>query len=152
MMKNNRGISSIIATLILLLLTIVLVGIVWAVVSGIVKTSSEGATSGTKCFSSGIDIKSASCTQAGVCNVTVQRISGTDTIGGLRVVFMNAVGATNLTDINGTLVTLDSARLTNAPMGIANVTEVDAAIYFTDAAGTKSPCSPPVQYKTVALI
>lgn len=42
---NKRGISSIIATLILVLLTIVLVGIVWAVISNIVKSGSQQVSS-----------------------------------------------------------------------------------------------------------
>jgi flagellin-like protein len=151
-MKNKKGISSIIATLILLLLTIVLVGIVWAVVSGIVKTSTEGATSGAQCFNSGVEIKSASCTAAGTCNVTVQRTIGTDVLGGIRLVFINALGESNITDINGTIQTLSSARLTDASMGVANITEIDAAMYFTDSAGTKKVCSGAVEFDAIQMI
>ncbi len=150
--KNRKGISSIIATLILLLLTIVLVGIVWAVVSGIVKTSTEGATSGAQCFNSGIDITSASCTGAGVCNLTVQRTLGTDVIGGLRAVFLDKNGAGNVTDIDGNIQTLGTARLVNQPIGVVNVSEVDVAIYFTDTAGNKNVCSSPTKYTNVQII
>ncbi|MDD5699926.1 MAG: hypothetical protein PHH00_01900 [Candidatus Nanoarchaeia archaeon] len=151
-MKNRKGISSIIATLILLLLTIVLVGIVWAVVSGIVKTSTEGATSGTQCFNSAVDITSASCTKAGVCNLTVQRTLGTDVLGGLRAVFLDKDGVGNVTDIEGDLQTLGTARLVSKNMGIKNVSEVDVAIYFTDTAGNKNVCSSPTKYTNVQLI
>lgn len=151
MMKNTRGISSIIATLILLLLTIVLVGIVWAVVSEIVKTSSEGATSGAQCFNSAIDVTSATCkANTGNCNVTVQRTLGTDVIGGVRLVFTNAASNSYYTDINGSLQTLVPLR-TTVTTGIANVTEIDAAVYYTNAAGTPNVCSP-VSFTTIQLV
>ena len=151
MIENKRGISSIIATLILLLLTIVLVGIVWAVVSGIVKTSTEGATSGAQCFNSAIDITSATCTSAtGTCNVTIQRTLGTETIAGVRLIFVNAAGSSNFTDVNGTLQTLVPLRATTNT-GVANVTKINAAVYFTDAVGNKNVCSAS-EFKTIQLV
>lgn len=151
LMKNRKGISSIIATLILLLLTIVLVGIVWAVVSGIVKTSTEGATSGAQCFNSGIDITSASCTEAGVCNVTVQRTLGTDVLGGVRLVFSNIIGSSNFTDVSGNLQNLVPLR-TTFNTAVANVTKVVAAFYFVDEANIKSSPCPPVEFTAVQLV
>lgn len=150
---NKRGISSIIATLILLLLTIVLVGIVWAVVSGIVKTSTEGVSSGAQCLNSAIDVTTASCTGAGVCNVTIQRTLGSDVIGGVRVIFFNeAKDSTNFTDIEGNVLILETARLINTPMSVVNVNEINAYIYFTQTSGTKNVCSVPAEYKNVQLI
>jgi len=151
--KNRKGISSIIATLILLLLTIVLVGIVWAVVSGIVKTSTEGVSSGAQCLNSAIDITAASCTGAGVCNVTVQRTLGSDVIGGVRVIFFNeAKDSTNFTDIGGDIQVSGMGRLTNTPINVVNVNEINAYIYFTQTSGTKTVCSVPAEYKNVQLI
>lgn len=150
---NKKGISSIIATLILLLLTIVLVGIVWAVVSGIVRTSTEGATSGAQCFNSAADVTAATCTEAGVCNISVQRTLGTDVLGGVRVVVLNDLGDSNVTDIEGDFQTLGTVRVpVNSPMGVINISEVDVAIYFVDSAGKKSICSSPSKYTSVNLI
>jgi len=151
-MKNNKGISSIIATLILLLLTIVLVGIVWAVVSGIVNTTSQGATAGAQCVHSAIDITSATCKASiGDCNVTVQRTLGTDTIGGVRLVFSNVAGSSNFTDVNGTLQALVPLR-TTVNTGVANVSKIVAAIYYLDVAGNPgSPC-PPTTFTTIQLV
>jgi flagellin-like protein len=152
-MKNTRGISSIIATLILILLTIVLIGIVWVVVSGIVSTSTKNATSGAQCFNSAVQVTSATCNSTGACNVTVQRTTGTDTLGGVRLVFLNAAKQSNVADVNATgIVTLQSVTATNVLTGISNVNEVDAAIYFTDAAGNKNACSGVVPFTTVQQI
>lgn len=152
MMKNNRGISSIIATLILLLLTIVLVGIVWAVVSGIVKTSSEGATSGAQCFNSALEVTAATCTisSVGNCNVTIQRSLGTDTIGGVRLIFTNTSGSSFFMDVNGTLQTLVPIRPT-ITTGVASVSDIKAAVYYSDAAGNKNVCSP-VDFTAIQLV
>jgi flagellin-like protein len=150
-MKNKQGISAIIATLILLLLTIVLVGIVWAVVSGIVRTSTEGVSSGAQCFNSALDITSAVCTADGICNASIQRTSGTDTIDGIRVIFMNEAGDSNFTDVEGNVQTLGVVKVPNTITEVANVNEVDAAIYFMNSAGVKSPC-PVVKYTEVQIV
>ncbi len=152
-MKNKRGISSIIATLILILLTIVLIGIVWVVVSGIVTNSTKQVNSGAQCLNSGVQITSASCTQSGSnCNVTVQRNLGTDTIGGVRLIFMNAVSNSSINDTIGNIPTQGSAQAQNWNMGVSNITEVDAAIYFTDASGAKSVCSGATKFTTISLV
>jgi len=151
-MKNTRGISDIIATLILILLTIVLIGIVWVVVSGVVSNSTKQTTTGAQCLNSAVQVTAATCTYGGGnCNVTVQRTLGTDPIGGIRLVFLNAASASNITDINGTITTLASTSAPNVAIGVANVTEVDAAIYFADAAGNKNPCSA-AKFTTVQLV
>jgi flagellin-like protein len=152
-MKNTRGISDIIATLILILLTVVLVGIVWVVVSGVVTNSTKQVNSGAQCLNSGIQITSATCNQAGTdCNVTVQRTLGTDSIGGIRLVFINAAGNSAINDTSGNLVPLQSVTAPDWSTGISNVTEVDAAIYFTDAAGNKQVCNVGTKFTTVQLI
>jgi flagellin-like protein len=152
-MKNKKGISSIIATLILILLTIVLIGIVWVVVSGIVTNSTKQVNSGAQCFNSGIQITSASCTKAGNnCNVTVQRTIGTDAIGGVRIVFINAAGTSAINDTTGDISALGSAQAQNWNPAVSNVTEIDAAVYFTDASQVKNVCSGVVKFTTVQLI
>ncbi len=152
-MKNTRGISSIIATLILILLTVVLIGIVWVVVSGIVTNSTKQVNSGSQCFNSGVQITSASCTVAGTnCNVTVQRTLGSDKLGGVRLVFMNSAGNSAINDTMGDITTLGSTMAQNWNPGVSNVIEIDAAIYFNDSSGAKSICSEVSKFTTVQLI
>lgn len=152
-MKNERGISSIIATLILILLTIVLIGIVWVVVSGIVTNSTKQVNSGAQCLNSGVQITSASCTRTGNnCNVTVQRNLGTDVIAGVRLIFINAATNSAINDTIGDIPTQGSVVAQNWNPGVSNITEVDGAIYFTDAAGAKSVCSGAIKFTTVQLI
>ncbi|HTZ41761.1 MAG TPA: archaellin/type IV pilin N-terminal domain-containing protein [Candidatus Omnitrophota bacterium] len=141
--KNQKGISTIIATLILVLLTIVLVGIVWAVVSGIVKTSTQSTQTQAQCLNSAIEITVASCQKAGNgnCNVTLERTLGTDTIGGMRLIFINSTGASNFTDISGDLAALVPKTVSFTSM-VGSASEVDAAIYFTDSSGNKNLCTP----------
>ncbi|MFZ1971099.1 MAG: archaellin/type IV pilin N-terminal domain-containing protein [Candidatus Nanoarchaeia archaeon] len=148
MKKNKRGISSIIATLILILLTIVLVGIVWIVVNNIVNTSTKQVNSGAQCLNSAVEVTSASC-NATYCNVTIQRTLGTDNISGVRLIFTNASQDSNISDVSGNILTLASTSQPNIFEGISSVNEVDAAVYFTDAAGNKNPCSGAAKYNTV---
>ncbi|MCL5730321.1 MAG: hypothetical protein M1165_02025 [Candidatus Pacearchaeota archaeon] len=155
MKKNRRGISSIIATLILVLLTVVLIGVVWVVVNGIVSNSTKQASSGAQCFNSGVEVTYAACNYAGTsCNTTVQRTTGTDVLGGVAVVFKNAGGNSNLTYIDGNINTLASVSIP-APgfntVSVTNVTEVDAAIYFKDASGNKQVCQGYTPFTSVQL-
>lgn len=153
MMKNKKGISSIIATLILILLTIVLIGIVWVVVSGIVTNSTKQVNSGAQCLNSGVQITSASCTGTGNdCNVTIQRTLGTDVIGGVRLIFINAAANSSVNDTSGNILTQASTIAQDWSPGVTNVTEVDAAIYFADASGAKSVCSGVTKFTTISLI
>ncbi len=153
MEKNKRGISTIIATLILVLLTIVLIGVVWIVVNNIVTNSTKQISSGAQCLNSAVQVTSAVCSMDGTdCNVTVQRTLGTDAIGGVRLVFINATSGSNVWDINGSVTTLQSITGSDINAGVANTTEIDAAVYYTDSAGNKSPCSGAEKYTTVQLV
>ena len=152
MINNKKGISSIIATLILVLLTIVLIGVVWVVVSGIVNNSTKQTTSGAECLNSEVQVSSATCSvSTGMCNVVAQRTQGTDTIGGVRLVLKNPSGATVISDVNGSIQTLASVSASVNASSVMNVSEVDAAIYFTDAAGNKNVCSGAQQFTTVQI-
>ena len=140
--RSKRGISSIIATLILILLTIVLIGIVWVVINNLVSNSTKQIPSGEECLSSGFQTVSFVCTQSGSdCNVTVKRISGSDAIGGMRLVFTNDNQDSNTSDSAGDILTFASKVIQVTNIGVANVTQVGSAAYFLDSSGAITPCS-----------
>ncbi len=152
MENNKKGLSAVIVTLILVLLSLVLVGIVWVVVNNVVSSGTQQVASSSKCLNSQVEIIAATCNQAGTdCNVTIKRTSGSDDIDGVRLIFYNAVGDSNVFDSNGTIVTPATRRALNVNAGITNVTKVDAAAYFNDASGKANACSPGPSFTDIKL-
>jgi len=152
-MENKRGLSTIIVTLILVLLSIVLVGIVWTVISNVVNSTNKNIASGIQCQNSQVQINAASCTQSGsACNVTVQRISGSDTLGGIRLIFYDQSGTTTrVNDSYGDVQTSATKTIAASP-GLANISKIDAEAFFNDSAGKPSACSPGPSYTGIKLI
>jgi len=158
-MKNTKGMSEIVVTLILILLAIVVVGVVWVVVSRVVNNGSQQINYNSMCLGSQAEITSAVCTKDGTsCNVTVRRTSGSDPIAGVRVVFDSADGSSQTSDIalvSGNWTTLQSVTkpVTFIPVLTSNVTKVEAAIQFTKTDGSTYTCGQGVTtYDQVRLV
>ena len=108
--KNRRGLSAIIVTLILILLSIVAVGVVWVVVNNVIERGEENINLGTTCLEIDVSISTASCVagtppEADTCTVTYGRTASGEDIGGVTLVFSNDV-ASNPYDIPGNVAPL----------------------------------------------
>ena len=153
MINNKKGLSAVIVTLLLVMLSIVLVGIVFVVVNNVVGRGTSQAQTGFDCLSSSISVTAATCNQAGTnCNVTVKRGQGSDAIGGVTLVFYNAQDESGVNNTAGNIQTPASKRITNINASIANITKIDAAVYFLDNSGKVSTCSGTTEYTQVALV
>ena len=60
-MKNKRGLSAIVATLLIILLTLVAVGIIWFAVRNIVQGGADQIEASAKCTAVDISATDASC-------------------------------------------------------------------------------------------
>jgi len=49
-MESKRGLSAIVATLLIILLTLIAVGIIWVVIRNVVQSGAEQVDLGTKCI------------------------------------------------------------------------------------------------------
>jgi flagellin-like protein len=76
-MRNNKGISNVVTTLIFILLAIIAIGIVWALVNGIIGDSTGQIGLSSKCIeASDLEITFADCgtdEASGSCTVSLQR-------------------------------------------------------------------------------
>lgn len=144
-MIYKKGVSTIVAALILIVLVLVAVGIVWAVVSNLIGTGSETVEISGKCVTISVKATAVDCSVPSACLVTLERSgTGTDDIGGVKLVFKNAtVGASSsVMDEEGDIeqlipnpVTID---LTNE---ISNPNSVETTIYLIDGSGEKRLCA-----------
>lgn len=150
-MKNKKGLSDIVVTLIIIVLSLVAVGVVWAVVNNLLKNGGAGIDINSKCLGVNLQITQANCsagTTDKICDVQVSR-SGTtsDSLGGVKLVFMNqTAGITSpaAIDVSGDIPAVVGSRLTGKDTGIANANGIDTVQitpYFKDTSGNVQLCS-----------
>lgn len=147
MLKNNkRGLSAIIVTVLLIGLTIVAVGIVWAVINSTLKKGAENIDVGTKCLGIDVGATSVVCSSATSCDVRIERTgSRDDTISGVKIVFENATGSRSPTplDYGQNIAQLENPTASALNPGIAAPNKVETTVYFKDTSGNTQYCSQP---------
>lgn len=148
MIKNKQGLSTIVVTLIIILLSLVAVGVVWAVVNNLIKGGTTGVEFGAKCLNTNVEATTMNCSGATtkICTVQLTRTgSETTSIGGVKLVFRNVTTGVNsaLIDVPGDIASLVGIKITE-DTGVAvadGVNSVDVTPYFTDASGKTQICS-----------
>ena len=143
MIQDKRGLSAIIVTLILILLSIVAVGVVWVVVNNVLERGEENINLGTACLEVDVSVSTASCvpgiSPAGdVCTITYGRTASGEDIGGVTLVFSNDI-ASNPYDISGNVAPLvtQTKTVTSANTNVVGVNKIGIAAYLVDSAGNK---------------
>ena len=137
-MKNKRGLSDIVATLIIILLVIVAAGIIWVVVRNVVQSGAEQVEFGQKCFQVNLQYVSVNETASGVYDVTLRRLAGGDEIAGVMVTLLSATQASTPYDF-GTIGELETRTESDVP-GTPSATKLEYTAYFVDSSGAEVYC------------
>jgi len=154
-MKNQKGLSTIVATLIIILLVLVAVGIIWVVVRNVIQGGTEQIDINTKCIEVGVSATKVECIETadggndGNCSITVSRNAGNDEIGGVKLVFANEIGEENfIRNIPGNMESFETKTVLGIETGIVNASKVEVIAYFIDASGNEQLCqaSNPYQF------
>ena len=134
MIKNRRGLSGIIVTLITVLLAVVAIGIIWVVISGIIKGNTENIEIAEKCQGALISIESVGRIGDN-CPVTLKRSAGgsNEIIEGVAV----SVNGANQGDFLGDFISEKSKNI----YCLDDPTTAIARVYFT-VGGERKYCSP----------
>ena len=149
MMKKTRGMSEVVTTLIIILLTIVALGIIWVVVRGVVNKGVGQVDLATKCQEIEIHAtKLVNSTNDGLSyNVTLSRTGAGDKVadgfGGEKVVIKNAAGdASQVLSFPDALDPLETKTekltLTNA---VPNANTVEVKPFFLSDSNAEQLCS-----------
>ena len=145
MIKNKKGLSAIVTTLLVILLVLVAVGIVWGVVNNVIKSGAAGIDIGAKCF--GIEVAAKSITSCDVdsCLVVIERTgSSSEEIVGAKVVIKDSVTSeTTVTDSPNDLTPLATRTVDASIIGTTNPDTVEVTVYFEDDSGNEQLCSTP---------
>jgi hypothetical protein len=142
-MKQKKGLSTVVTSLILILLVLVAIGLIWLVIRNLVEEGSGQIEIGTKCLQIDIRATAVTCASSSDCNVTLTRRSGGDDIGGVVLVFENDTQETTAApiDVPGDIEVLTSATETGVDSKITSPTKVKVTAYIKDSAGEPQYCS-----------
>jgi len=145
-MKNKRGLSAIVATLIIILLVLVAVGIIWVVVRNLIQEGAEQVDISTKCMA--IDVRAVSVVpvvgEAGDYSVTLRRTAGGEAIGGIKIVLFNDTansGVLNEFNETATLLGELDTRTETVAAGVTDANKLEYTVYFIDESGSEGLCS-----------
>jgi hypothetical protein len=146
-MRNKKGVSAVVATLIILAIVLMGIGIVMYVIMPLFEGTSENIDYSAKCLSTGVTILSADYNEGvGILDVTLKRRAGIsrDEFGG---VILKATDGekTSEEDISGNIAALESKNRIVVGFLDPNTgftpTKVDANVYFVQEDGEKYICT-----------
>jgi len=142
-MKDKKGLSQIVTTVIIILLVIVAIALIWGVVSKLLSDKGTQITNQGKCIDINLQAtKIVPVTVNGTTNytVTVQRKMGGDgTVATAKLIFYNSSASSNISSSFGTF-TNPGDVLTKTVSGVANATKVDVNSYILDDSGKSLFC------------
>ena len=150
--ENKKGISAIIVTLLMIVLSLVAVGAVWVVINNVLGSGTSQVGLGTKCLD--VDIRAttikdttppatpSTSTEWGTnYDLTLTRSAKGEAIGGVKIVLSNRTANSEVLDFGVALAPLETKKqaliLTNK---VANATKVEITPYFIDASGNQQLC------------
>ena len=147
-MRNNKGLSTVVTTLIIILLVLVAVGIIWGVVNNLLTKSKGTIESSTKCLDLEVratKVLELSTNITGEYNVTLQRsASGDDETIYAKIVLYNANGNTPVIDFNQGLGLLQTSTVTidgNTTGNFASADKIEVTPYYLDESGNAKLCA-----------
>ena len=143
-MKNQRGISEVVTTLIFILLAIIAIGIVWYIFGNLSSQTQDQIDIGQKCL--GMDVKPVGLGCSGtVCTVNVTRgIGNSEAFKGLRIVLIDSTGSITANPTGDVAVSSKVTKSVTVASG-AVYTSVTVAPYF-EINGVDTVCPNPQSY------
>jgi hypothetical protein len=146
MTKNKKGLSDIVVTLIIIVLSLVAIGVVWTVVNNLLKGQTSSAEITSKCLGVNLEVTKVICGTANpkICNLSISRTgTGTDAIAGVKIVFQETNGTRTSAVISkvGDVPALVGGSYTLLASTLTTPKRVEVTPYFTDASGKEQLCS-----------
>lgn len=141
-LKDVKGLSNVIVTLIMIVLVLIAVGLIWTAVQSNIESGTEQIEVSAKCLKVDIKATKLECGGTNICNVTVFRNVGGEDLAGIKLSLTNAAGDVNyIHDIPGNIAPLDRKTELSVSTGLTDVSTVEIAPYFLDASGVEQLCS-----------
>jgi hypothetical protein len=146
-MKNQRGLSAVITTLIIIGLVLVAIGIVWYVVSAIIEGTAEDVDYASRCLGISVEPTYLNCVNTVTpfdCTVKIQRSSTSkaDPVDGVEIILYDEDDETLETFSRGDVLPGQVVTI-NEPFGelVSKAEKVSVRVYFLDSSDNKHYCS-----------
>lgn len=142
-MKNKKGLSDIVTTLIIILLVLVAIGVIWAVVSNLLDNSTNKISQANKCLD--IDVRATRVveTTTGNYNVTLQRSSTGEGQVGAKIQVLSATDASGVINFGeGVMLNPLDIMTREVNAELASATTVRVTPYFLDENTNKETLCP----------
>ena len=142
-MKNKKGLSAIVATLLIILLAIIAFAIVATIVQNTAKKTAEKIELNQKCLDVVIHATEVVHHEGTTFNVTLSRSLGGDTINGVGIILTNSDGDTIRGELEGKI---EPFKIKTEPISFEGGNELFVPVkvtvipYFLTEAGEKFPC------------
>ncbi|MCX6749230.1 MAG: hypothetical protein NTW17_00595 [Candidatus Pacearchaeota archaeon] len=139
-MNNKKGLSAIVATLIIILLTLVAVGIVWIVIRNVIQSGAEQTELGL--YSLDLEIKSVQLDGQDAI-ITVKRNVGEGEFVGMNFIFSNGTDSETIRE-NVSLDELEtkSIIITLTNLNVSTLTSVSVIPIYQTSSGKESSGNP----------
>lgn len=145
-MENKRGLSTIVVTLIIILISLVAVGIVWVVVRNVINAGTQGVDVSSRCLNINVEATAVNCSSAGssrMCDVQLMRSgTGSDAIAGVKLVFKNTTAGTSssLVNVAGNIEPLVGKKQTGINTTLVSANRIEVTAFFKDTSGNDQIC------------
>jgi hypothetical protein len=164
MIGNKKGLSDIVITLLIVVLSLVAIGGVWFVVRNVLNTGNQQTDVGAKCLAIAVDATRVTCeTPSQIanhnCSVALSK-TGSEAVSGVKLVFKNAITGTQSSaaiDVAGDVAvavgktTALAAETNTLVVKTSALDTVEVIPYFTDASGNIQLCQQKTSFKFVAV-
>ena len=161
MAKNKRGLSAVVITLIIILLSLVSIGILWVVVGKIIGGGTKEIETSGKCLNTKIEVTKVNCSDGSankMCDVTIMRTGTEDSpIGGVKLVFRNqtsGISSPAAISVTGNIEPLVGKKATGIDTKIPNADGVDLVeftAFFIDSTSDKEMICSQSNYLSFSL-
>ena len=148
-LQNKKGLSAIIITLIMIVLSLVAVGIIWVIVNNVLTQGTEDISSGSRCLD--VSVRATKLVEGtpaagvgGAYNLTLSRDAKGDAINGVKVVLLNSTGNSVVINNLMSISPLETKTLGLGSVqtgGTTNANKVEVTPYFLDDSGNEKLCS-----------
>lgn len=150
MIGNKKGLSDIVITLLIVVLSLVAIGGVWFVVKNVLNNGSQQTDITAKCLRTEVQATKVVCdapiaTGNHQCTVSLVK-TGTDVISGVKLVFKNVTSgdqSSEAVDSAGDVAEIvgrDTAKVDTKVATTKGLTSVEVVPYFTDTSGNVQLC------------
>ncbi len=143
-MNNKKGLSAIVATLIIILLAIVAVGIVWTIIQNTISQTGESIELNQKCLA--VDLHAKISKGSEDYSVTISRKDPGETIKGYKLIF-ESEDKSSSKSISQELSSLEKKTIKVSLEEDFEPTQVKVVPYFFDKSSEEYLCTPGKTFK-----